>query len=104
MDWRIHQLERIIPSHLNIHMRASKYQGERVVFHWHQVYNLPVNLIRIFNAYGTRVGQQVFMERFSACSFKQKLAGKPFIVVGDGTQTRDFIFVTDVAKAFLCCS
>ena len=28
----------------------------------------------------------------------QKLAGKPFTVVGDGTQTRDFVYVTDVAR------
>ena len=33
--------------------------------------------------------------------FKQKLAGKPFTVIGDGTQRRDFLFVTDVASAFL---
>ena len=32
---------------------------------------------------------------------KQKLAGKPFTVVGDGTQTRDFLYVSDVAAAFL---
>jgi UDP-glucose 4-epimerase len=31
----------------------------------------------------------------------QKLARKPFTVVGDGTQTRDFTYVTDVADAFL---
>jgi UDP-glucose 4-epimerase len=31
----------------------------------------------------------------------QKLAGKPYTVVGDGTQTRDFTFVTDVADAFV---
>src|SRR6185295_18841607 len=31
----------------------SKYQGEQAVFHWGHVYGLPVNTIRIFNAYGT---------------------------------------------------
>jgi UDP-glucose 4-epimerase len=33
--------------------------------------------------------------------FKQKLAGKPLTVIGDGSQRRDFLFVTDVAEAFL---
>ena len=32
----------------------SKYLGELAMFHWHQVYELPGNSIRIFNAYGTR--------------------------------------------------
>jgi UDP-glucose 4-epimerase len=32
---------------------------------------------------------------------KQKLAGKPFTVIGDGSQSRDFLYVTDVARAFL---
>ena len=32
----------------------SKYQGEQAAFHWHSVYKLPVNSIRIFNAYGLR--------------------------------------------------
>ena len=32
---------------------------------------------------------------------KQKLAGQPFTVVGDGTQSRDFIYASDVARAFL---
>ena len=33
----------------------SKYQGEQLVFHWNNVYKLPVNSICIFNAYGPRV-------------------------------------------------
>ena len=79
----------------------SKNQGEQAVFHWHQVYGLPVNAVRIFNAYGTRVRTTGAYGAVFGVFLKQKLAGKPFTVVGDGTQTRDFLYVTDVARAFL---
>jgi len=79
----------------------SKYLGEQAVFHWHQVYDLPVNSIRIFNAYGTRVRTTGAYGAVFGVFFKQKLEGKPFTVVGDGTQTRDFIYVTDIVRAFL---
>ncbi len=79
----------------------SKYQGEQVALHWHRVYRLPVNSIRIFNAYGTRSRTSGAYGAVFGVFLKQKLAGKPFTVVGDGTQTRDFLYVTDVAEAFL---
>lgn len=79
----------------------SKYQGEQAALHWHQVYGLPVNSIRIFNAYGTRVRTTGAYGAVFGVFFKQKLAGKPFTVVGDGTQRRDFLYVTDIAQAFL---
>lgn len=82
----------------------SKYQGEQAVLHWHKVYGLPVNSIRIFNAYGPRVRTTGAYGAVFGVFFKQKLAGKPFTVVGDGTQTRDFLFVTDVATAFLAAA
>lgn len=78
----------------------SKYQGEQAVFHWHKVYRLPVNSIRIFNAYGTRSRTSGAYGAVFGVFLKQKLAGKPFTVVGDGTQRRDFLYVTDVAEAF----
>lgn len=78
----------------------SKYQGEQAAFHWHKVYGLPVNAICIFNAYGTRVRTTGAYGAVFGVFFKQKLAGKPFTVVGDGTQGRDFIYVTDIAEAF----
>lgn len=82
----------------------SKYQGEQAVLHWNKVYGLPANSIRIFNAYGPRVRTTGVYGAVMGVFFKQKLAGKPFTVVGDGTQTRDFLFVTDVATAFLAAA
>lgn len=82
----------------------SKYQGEQAVFHWHQVYKLPVNSVCIFNAYGTRVRTTGVYGAVFGVFLKQKLAGKPFTVVGDGTQSRDFIYASDVAEAFLAAA
>jgi UDP-glucose 4-epimerase len=82
----------------------SKYQGEQAAFHWHQVYGLPVNSVCIFNAYGPRVRTTGVYGAVFGVFFRQKLAGKPYTVVGDGTQRRDFIYVTDVARAFLAAA
>jgi UDP-glucose 4-epimerase len=78
----------------------SKYFGEQAAFHWREVYGLPVNSICIFNAYGPRVRTTGVYGAVFGVFFRQKLAGKPFTVVGDGTQARDFIYVRDVAEAF----
>src|SRR6266852_6181871 len=82
----------------------SKFQGEQAVLHWHIVYGLPVNSIRIFNAYGTRSRTSGAYGAVFGVFLRQKLAGKPYTVVGDGTQRRDFLYVTDVASAFLAAA
>lgn len=82
----------------------SKYQGEQAALHWHQVYGLPVNAVRIFNAYGTRVRTTGAYGAVFGVFFRQKLAGEPFTVVGDGTQSRDFLYASDVARAFLAAA
>ncbi len=79
----------------------SKYLGEQTAFHWHKVYGLSVNSIRIFNAYGTRSRTSGAYGAVFGVFLRQKLAGQPFTVVGDGAQRRDFLYVTDVAEAFL---
>jgi UDP-glucose 4-epimerase len=93
-----HKIEPMYPYAL------SKYQGEQAVFHWHKVYGLPVNSICIFNAYGPRVRTTGVYGAVFGVFFRQKLAGKPYTVVGDGTQARDFIYVGDVAEAFLAAA
>jgi UDP-glucose 4-epimerase len=82
----------------------SKYMGEQAVFHWNKVYGLPVNSIRIFNAYGTRSRTSGAYGAVFGVFLRQKLAGKPYTVVGDGMQKRDFLYVTDVARAFLAAA
>ena len=82
----------------------SKYQGEQAAFHWHQVYKLPVNAIRIFNAYGTRSRTSGAYGAVFGVFLRQKIAGKPFTVVGDGTQRRDFLYASDVAAGFLAAA
>jgi len=79
----------------------SKYLGEQAALHWHRVYKLPVNSIRIFNAYGTRSRTSGAYGAVFGVFLRQKLAGRPYTVVGDGSQARDFTYVTDVAHAFL---
>ena len=78
----------------------SKYQGEQTCFHWNKVYKLRVNSIRIFNAYGTRSKTSGAYGAVFGVFLKQKIANKPVTIVGDGSQKRDFLFVTDVANAF----
>lgn len=78
----------------------SKYLAEEALFHWGKVYRLPVISIRMFNVYGVRSRTSGVYGAVFGVFLKQELAGKPFTVVGDGTQTRDFLFVTDVVRAF----
>jgi len=82
----------------------SKYLGELAALHWHSVYRLPANAIRIFNAYGTRSRTSGAYGAVFGVFLRQKLAGAPFTVVGDGDQKRDFLYVTDVARAFLAAA
>ena len=77
----------------------TKRLGEELVLHWAQVYKLPAVSLRFFNVYGPRSRTSGTYGAVFGVFLAQKLAGKPFTVVGDGTQTRDFTFVTDVADA-----
>lgn len=78
----------------------TKRLGEETVLHWGQVYHLPVITLRLFNVYGTRSRTSGTYGAVFGVFLAQKLAGKPFTVVGSGEQTRDFTYVTDVADAF----
>jgi len=82
----------------------TKYLGEELVLHWAQLYGLPALSLRLFNVYGPHARTTGAYGAVFGVFLAQKLNGKPFTVVGDGTQTRDFTYVTDVANAFIAAA
>ncbi len=82
----------------------TKYLAEQYVLYWNRIYGLPTVSLRLFNVYGPRVRTTGTYGAVFGVFLAQKLAGEPFTVVGDGSQTRDFTFVTDVVEAFIQAS
>lgn len=79
----------------------TKFLGEAMALHWARVYKLPVISLRLFNVYGPRARTSGTYGAVFGVFLAQKRSGKPFTVVGDGKQTRDFTYVTDVVDAFI---
>jgi UDP-glucose 4-epimerase len=79
----------------------TKMLGEFIVMHWAQIYKLPAVSLRLFNVYGPRSRTSGTYGAVFGVFLAQKLAGQPYTIVGDGTQTRDFTFVTDIVDAFV---
>lgn len=82
----------------------TKYLGEEYVKHYHQIYQLPMTSMRFFNVYGPRSRTSGTYGAVFGVFLAQKLANKPYTIVGDGTQTRDFTYVTDVVDACVSAS
>ena len=93
------------PEHADIRPQypyaLTKRMGEELVIHWAQVYSFPAISLRFFNVYGPRSRTSGTYGAVIGVFLAQKLAGKPFTVVGDGKQTRDFTFVTDIVQAMI---
>jgi UDP-glucose 4-epimerase len=82
----------------------SKHLGELSCLHWHKVYGLPVTVLKFFNIYGPRARTSGTYGAVFGVFLAQKIAGKPFTVVGDGTQTRDFTYVSDAVDALVAAA
>ncbi len=82
----------------------TKRLGEEIILHWAKVYNLNVKSLRLFNVYGPRSRTSGTYGAVFGVFLAQKLNNKPLTIVGDGKQTRDFTYVTDVVNAFYIAS
>jgi UDP-glucose 4-epimerase len=79
----------------------TKYLGEQLVIHWAKLYRLGAVSVRLFNVYGPRARTSGTYGAVFGVFLAQLMAGEPLTVVGDGEQTRDFTFVSDVVDALL---
>ena len=82
----------------------TKALGEQIVMHWAQVYGLHAVSLRFFNVYGPKARTSGSYGAVFGVFLAQLLAGEPLTIVGDGNQTRDFTFVTDIARAMVAAA
>jgi len=79
----------------------TKYMGEQLVMHWAKVYKIPAISLRLFNVYGLRSRTSGAYGAMFGTFLAQIANKKPLTIVGDGTQERDFVHVSDVVNAFI---
>ena len=80
---------------------ASKLAGEAYTRAFWETYRYPTVVLRPFNAYGPRCHHEGDSGEVIPKFLLRCLAGKPMVIFGDGTQTRDFTFVSDTARGIL---
>jgi UDP-glucose 4-epimerase len=78
----------------------TKRIGEELLLHYGKIYKIKVISLRLFNVYGTRSRTSGTYGAMFGVFLRQKISKVPLTVVGNGKQTRDFTYVTDVVEAF----
>lgn len=74
---------------------AAKVGADRLVYSYYQTYQIPVVIVRPFNAYGTNQHPEKLIPRF----ITNALLGEPLTIHGDGASERDFTHTRDIARA-----
>lgn len=79
----------------------TKRLGEELIVHWGEVYDINYTSLRFFNVYGPRSRTSGAYGAMFGVFFAQKLANKPYTIVGSGNQKRDFTYVSDAVRAII---
>jgi UDP-glucose 4-epimerase len=80
---------------------ASKLAGECYARAFFRTYDYPTVVVRPFNTYGPRSHHEGDSGEVIPKFLLRSLAGRPMVIFGDGTQTRDFTYVSDTAAGIL---
>ncbi len=82
----------------------TKYLAEELILHWGEVYKMKNISLRFFNTYGPRSRTSGVYGAVFGVFLAQRINNKPLTIVGDGNQTRDFLFVKDLVEAIILVS
>ncbi|WIY54216.1 GDP-mannose 4,6-dehydratase [Devosia sp. YIM 151766] len=80
---------------------AGKLAGECYARAYHQSHGYPTIVVRPFNSFGPRSHHEGDSGEVIPKFMLRAMAGKPMVIFGDGSQTRDFTFVADTARGIL---
>jgi UDP-glucose 4-epimerase len=89
--------EKLKPQPISVYA-ASKLAAETYVEVYHKVYGLNTICLRYFNVYGPRQTHGPYSGVITKF-INRLLENKPPVIYGDGTQTRDFIYIEDIVEA-----
>ena len=78
---------------------VSKVSGEKLCKMYTELYGLPTISFRYFNVYGERQPLKGQYAPVIGIFLRQRAAGEPLTIIGDGNQRRDFTYVGDVVNA-----
>jgi len=78
---------------------VSKIAGEKLCKMYTDLYGLNTIIFRYFNVFGERAPRKGQYAPVTGIFLRQRAAGEPLTIVGDGEQRRDYIYVKDVANA-----
>ena len=80
---------------------GSKLAGEAYTRAYHRTYGFPTVVVRPFNTYGPRCHHEGDSGEVIPKFMLRCLADRPMVIFGDGTQTRDFTYVSDTARGII---
>jgi UDP-glucose 4-epimerase len=80
---------------------ATKGYGEGLLRSFYEMYGLNYVALRYFNVYGPRMDAFGVYTEVMIRWMERLARGEPCLILGDGAQTMDFVFVTDIARANL---
>lgn len=80
---------------------ASKLAGDCYARAYFATYHYPTVIVRPFNTYGPCCHHEGDSGEVIPKFVLRTMAGRPMVVFGDGTQTRDFTYVEDTARGIL---